>query len=119
MTILPQQPAESEEQSPQPEREQSPQLEEVTPHDEKDSGGANSESTTAILEKSKSTDRLRRNVDTVLKQNNMSLADLESTFSLYICDTGGQVEFQEVLSILINGPAIFFFVIKANVSLGD
>ena len=36
---------------------------------------------------------------------------------MYIRDIGGQVEFQEVLSILINGPSIFFFVIKANLSL--
>ena len=66
---------------------------------------------------SKPRDSLQDNVYTVLKQNKMSYADLESNFSLYIRDTGGQVEFQEVLSILINGPSIFFFVIKANLSL--
>ena len=66
---------------------------------------------------SEPTNSLQENIFRVLKQNKMSYADLESSFSLYIRDTGGQVEFQEVLSILINGPSIFFFVIKANLTL--
>ena len=66
------------------------------------------------------TTSLQNNISRVLEQSNiMSYEELESTFSLYIRDTGGQVEFQEVLSILINGPSIFFFVIKVNVSLDE
>ena len=64
------------------------------------------------------TTSLQNDVLRVLKQSNItSYEQLKSTFSLYIRDTGGQVEFQEVLSILINGPSIFFFVMKANLSL--
>ena len=62
---------------------------------------------------------LQDNISKVMELNDMSFEDLESTYSLYIRDTGGQVEFQEVLSILINGPSIFFFVIKANLSLDE
>ena len=67
--------------------------------------------------KSEPTTSLQDNIFRVMKLNKMSYVDLESGFSLYIHDTGGQVEFQEFLSILINGPSIFFFVIKANLSL--
>ena len=35
---------------------------------------------------------------------------LKKTFSLYLRDTGGQVEFQEILGLLIFGPSIFFFL---------
>ena len=34
--------------------------------------------------------------------------------TLYLRDTGGQVEFQEMLPLLINGPSIFFFVLKLD-----
>ena len=68
---------------------------------------------------SESTDSLQHAIFRVLQQHKTSYADLTSSFSLYIRDTGGQVEFQEVLSILINGPSIFFFVIKANLSLDE
>jgi len=61
---------------------------------------------------------LRNNILEVFNQYNMtSIEDLKSTCSLYFRDTGGQIEFQEVLSILINGPSIFFFVIKTHESL--
>ena len=39
---------------------------------------------------------------------------LQKTFSLYLRDTGGQVEFQEMLPILIFGPSIFFFVFRVD-----
>ena len=68
--------------------------------------------------KPESTTSLQNDISRVLEQSNItSYEELKSTFSLYIRDTGGQVEFQEVLSILINGPSIFFFVIKADLSL--
>ena len=35
---------------------------------------------------------------------------LGDKFSLYLSDTGGQVEFQELLPLLVNGTAIFIFV---------
>ncbi len=39
-------------------------------------------------------------------------------FSLYLSDTGGQLEFQELLPLLVNGTAIFIFVFPLNVDLG-
>ena len=39
---------------------------------------------------------------------------LMQTASLYLRDTGGQVEFQEMLPLLIFGPSIFFFVFRAD-----
>ena len=110
---------------------QLPQLEEQVSLDEMPLLATKSEPTASLQEntktktvlerslatKSEPTASLQDNIFTVLKDSKMSYEDLESSFSLYIRDTGGQVEFQEVLSILINGPSIFFFVIKANLSL--
>ena len=39
---------------------------------------------------------------------------LKKTCSLYLRDTGGQVEFQEMLPLLIFGPSIFFFVFRLH-----
>ena len=39
---------------------------------------------------------------------------LKKSFSLYLRDTGGQVEFQEMLPLLIFGPSIFFFVFRLD-----
>ena len=39
---------------------------------------------------------------------------LQKTFSLYLRDTGGQVEFQEMLPLIISGPSIFFFVFRVD-----
>ena len=39
---------------------------------------------------------------------------LLKTFSLYLRDTGGQVEFQEMLPLLISGPSIFIFVFRID-----
>ena len=54
---------------------------------------------------------LTNNVMSILRHNQVkSFAQLKNTISLYFRDTGGQVEFQEILTILICGPSIFFFV---------
>ena len=39
---------------------------------------------------------------------------LTKSYSLYLRDTGGQVEFQEMISLLIFGPSIFFFVFRLD-----
>ena len=39
---------------------------------------------------------------------------LQKTFSLYLRDTGGHVEFQEMLPLLISGPSIFIFVFRID-----
>ncbi len=51
------------------------------------------------------------------KHNVKNIADLQRKSSIYIRDTGGQVEFQESLSLLIFGPSIFIFVLKTNVDI--
>ncbi len=40
---------------------------------------------------------------------------LEKGFSLYLRDTGGQVEFQEILPLLIFGPSIFLFIFRIDI----
>ena len=61
---------------------------------------------------------LAKNVKLILQHNQVKSFDqLKRTISLYFRDTGGQVEFQEILTILIYGPSIFFFVMKTHVSL--
>ena len=39
---------------------------------------------------------------------------LKKSYSLYLRDTGGQVEFQEMIALLIFGPSIFFFVFRLD-----
>ena len=39
---------------------------------------------------------------------------LAKSFTLYLRDTGGQVEFQEMLPLLIFGPSIFFFIFRLD-----
>ena len=39
---------------------------------------------------------------------------LRREFSLYLRDTGGQVEFQEMIALLVVGPSIFFFVFRID-----
>ena len=59
-----------------------------------------------------------KNIKTVLKKYDIkSMRDLQRKNSLYIRDTGGQIEFQESLSLLIYGPSLFVFVMKTNVDV--
>ena len=39
---------------------------------------------------------------------------LKKKFSLYLRDAGGQVEFQEMVALLVFGPSIFIFVFRAD-----
>jgi GTPase SAR1 family protein len=43
-----------------------------------------------------------------------SLLKLTRSYSLYMRDTGGQVEFQEMIALVIFGPSIFFFVFRID-----
>ena len=59
-----------------------------------------------------------KHIKAVFKKYNIkNMKDLRRTNSLYIRDTGGQIEFQESLSLLIYGPSIFVFVMKTNVDI--
>ena len=51
-------------------------------------------------------------VDKLLKENNLQdvLLFLQNKTSLYLSDTGGQIEFQELLALLVSPRSIFFFV---------
>ena len=49
--------------------------------------------------------------------NIKSIEDLRLKNSLYIRDTGGQVEFQESLTLLLHGPSIFIFVLRVDVDI--
>ncbi len=57
--------------------------------------------------------------EVLAKHNVNNIADLQRKSSIYIRDTGGQVEFQESLSLLIFGPSIFIFVLKTNIDIHD
>ena len=58
------------------------------------------------------------NIEKVLSAYNIkNIEDLKNKNSLYIRDTGGQVEFQESLTLLIHGPSIFIFVLRTDVDL--
>ena len=46
-----------------------------------------------------------------------TIEDLSLKNSLYIRDTGGQVEFQESLTLLLNGPSIFVFVLRVDIAI--
>ena len=43
----------------------------------------------------------------------------ERTWSLYLTNTGGQMEFQEVLPLLVSGPAMFFFTFRLDRDLNE
>ena len=62
-----------------------------------------------------STAEISENIKKVLSAHSMkSIKDLSLKNSLYIRDTGGQVEFQESLTLLLNGPSIFVFVLRVD-----
>ena len=44
---------------------------------------------------------------------------LESSWSLYLTNTGGQTDFQELLPILVCGPSVFFITFPLNQSLNE
>lgn len=44
---------------------------------------------------------------------------LESSWSLYLTNTGGQLEFQELLPLLVCGPSVFFITIPLNKNLHE
>ena len=58
------------------------------------------------------------NIKKVLSAHNIkSIEDLKLKNSLYIRDTGGQVEFQESLTLLVYGPSIFIFVLRTDIDI--
>ena len=43
----------------------------------------------------------------------------QKTWSLYLTNTGGQMEFQEVLLLLVSGPSMFFFTFRLDRDLNE
>ena len=65
-----------------------------------------------------STTETSESIKKVLSVHNIkSIEDLKSKNSLYIRDTGGQVEFQESLSLLLHSPSIFVFVLRVDIDI--
>ena len=65
-------------------------------------------------------DNIKRLISSaVMKQGGFAKFEnrLKKKFSLYLRDAGGQVEFQEMVSLLVFGPSIFFFVFRADQDL--
>ena len=42
---------------------------------------------------------------------------LKNSWSLYLTDTGGQMEFQDLLPLLVSGPSVFFITFRLNQDL--
>ena len=58
------------------------------------------------------------NIKKVLRAHSIkSIEDMKKKNSLYIRDTGGQVEFQESLTLLIYGPSVFIFVLRTDIDI--
>ena len=43
----------------------------------------------------------------------------QKTWSLYLTNTGGQMEFQEVLPLLVSGPSMFFFTFRLDRDINE
>ena len=63
------------------------------------------------------TDVLKNAVESRRKDNLRE--HLESSWSLYLTNTGGQMEFQELLPLLVCGPSVFFVTFPLNKDLMD
>ena len=43
----------------------------------------------------------------------------ETSWSLYLSNTGGQIEFQEILPLLVSGPCVFFYTFRLDRDLNE
>ena len=57
----------------------------------------------------------KKNISSVLRKYGIkNFKYSKKTNSLYLRDTGGQVEFQEMVALLVFGPSLFFFVFRLD-----
>lgn len=56
--------------------------------------------------------------DAIKKKGSSSLEHLNEA-SLYLTNTGGQVEFQDVLPLLVSGPSLFFYTFRLDCNLNE
>lgn len=54
-----------------------------------------------------------------IKKKGLSDSLMRVKKSLYLTNTGGQVEFQDVLPLLVSGPSIFFYTFRLDKDLND
>ncbi len=61
----------------------------------------------------------KESVASIIKKEGWSVFEkhLKKSSSLYLRDIGGQIEFQEMIALLIVGPSIFFFVLRLDLDL--
>ena len=78
----------------------------------RENSSAHSPSDNARLDIFKRALKLRHNMDALREH-------LESSWSLYLTNTGGQMEFQELLPLLVCGPSVFFITFPLNKSLQE
>ena len=59
---------------------------------------------------------IHNNISSVIRKYGYSKVQryLKNSYSIYLTDTGGQVEFQEMVPLLISGPSIFFFLLRID-----
>ena len=60
-----------------------------------------------------------QNISSVIRKYGYSRVQryLKNSYSIYLTDTGGQVEFQEMVPLLISGPSISFFLFRIDQDL--
>ena len=56
--------------------------------------------------------------DAIKKKGSSSLEHVNEA-SLYLTNTGGQVEFQDVLPLLVSGPSLFFYTFRLDCNLNE
>ena len=62
----------------------------------------------------------RINIHDIIKNKYGTIKNyLQRTSSLYMRDTGGHIEFQEMMPLTLFGPSLFFFVFRADQNLQD
>ena len=86
--------------------------------EESDRNTTNGSPSYEVVRVSSKTEVSENHIRKVLSAHNIkSIEDLRMKNSLYIRDTGGQVEFQESLTLLLQGPSIFVFVLRMDIDI--
>ena len=94
----------------QPHQSPSPTMASTQPHlpSQSSSGSSNTVDLKPSVELCKSA--LRKNPQYTVK----AVQKQEQGWMVYLTDTGGQIEFQELLPLLVSGPSVFFLVFRLD-----
>ena len=63
--------------------------------------------------------RLSRIIKNAIQNAKRKLKALKEPWTLYLSDIGGQLEFQELIPALTNGPSLHFIIIAAHINLNS